>query len=210
MFIDGDAFPVGDVVAYGEKNLPKHPLLAIQRTENDGDIQPHPSFCLTTIKLWKAIAGDWKEGYSWNDPTGAPVTDVGGNLLKILNDERIDWLPMRRSNTTNLHPLWFGLYEDVVYHHGAGFRTPMSRADSSRHRPGVSRWFPHALRKLLRGMNECFGPMGKTLKRNHALSEEVFRSIVRDPIFYRRFQEPVGEPTSGTQGTTTKRSESSV
>ena len=50
MFIDGDAFPVGDVVSFACTMFNKsYPLIAIQRRENNGDVQPHPSFCLTTV-----------------------------------------------------------------------------------------------------------------------------------------------------------------
>ena len=50
MFLDGDAFPIGDIVAFGGDKLTEHKLLAIRRSENMGDLQPHPSFCLTTVK----------------------------------------------------------------------------------------------------------------------------------------------------------------
>lgn len=182
LFIDGDAFPIRDVAAYGRDKLSRYPLAAVQRAENDGDIQPHPCFCLTTVKFWKEIGGDWKEGHRWKNLGGTPVTDVGGNLLAILEQKGLDWYPMRRSNRRDLHPLWFGLYDDVVYHHGAGFRAPFSRADLSRS--------PRMLRGFLGGLSARFGPMSKTLKRNRALSEEVYQSIVGDPFFYRRFQEP--------------------
>ncbi len=189
LFLDGDAFPVQDVVAYGEDKLKKHPLVAIQRMENYGDIQPHPSFCLTTIRFWKEIGGDWKEGYRWKDLGGTPVTDVGGNLLSILNARGLDWFPMRRSNQRNLHPLWFGLYDDVAYHHGAGFREPISRVDSVPS-SGAALLCPRIVREFLRGLQSRYGPTRRrTLQRNRALSDQVYESIVRDPCFYRAFQE---------------------
>jgi hypothetical protein len=63
MFIDGDAFPIADVSAFTQKMLARHPLAAVQRLQNDGDVQPHPSFCVTTVGFWKSIQGDWKSGY---------------------------------------------------------------------------------------------------------------------------------------------------
>src|SRR5262245_59352158 len=57
VFLDGDAFPVGDVVPYAQAKLKEYPLLAIQRRENGGDIQPDPSFCLTTVGSGSGVPG---------------------------------------------------------------------------------------------------------------------------------------------------------
>src|ERR1700722_1927741 len=38
VFLDGDAFPIGDVVALVRQKLAKYPLVAIQRLENNGDL----------------------------------------------------------------------------------------------------------------------------------------------------------------------------
>jgi hypothetical protein len=127
VFVDGDAFPVGPLAPLIARRLDRHKLIAVQRTENNGDIQPHPCFCITTIGFWNEIGGDWHSGHRWLDPQGRPVTDVGGNLLRILEREDVDWYPLRRLNTRNTHPLLFGVYGDaecgpVVYHHGQGFR----------------------------------------------------------------------------------------
>ncbi|MGE0077774.1 MAG: hypothetical protein AB7S48_07945 [Bacteroidales bacterium] len=129
IFVDGDAFPINEMDDFIRKTLDQYPITAIQRTENVGDIQPHPSFCLTTVGFWKKIQGDWKEGYEWITHQGTPRTDVGGNLLKILIDKKVPWKPLLRTNQLTQHPVMFGIYEDLIYHHGAGFRTPMSRYD---------------------------------------------------------------------------------
>ena len=129
IFLDGDAFPIGDIIGFARQKLRKYPLVAVQRLDNNGDRQPHPCFCVTTIGFWKRIGGDWNQGYEWEDAEGNPMTDVGGNLLGILQREGIEWYPMHRSNRINLHPLWFGIYEGLIYHHGAAFRHPISRID---------------------------------------------------------------------------------
>ena len=132
MFIDGDAFPISsELVPFVKEKITKHKLVAIRRDENTGDIQPHPSFCATTVGFWKQIQGDWGRGYYWKNPQGKEVTDVGGNLLKILNDNNIDWFPLIRTNKKDLHPLWFGIYGNMIYHHGSGFRPPTCRADAA-------------------------------------------------------------------------------
>jgi hypothetical protein len=129
MFIDGDAFPIGDVATFARAALADFPLLAVQRLENLGDVQPHPCFCVTTVGFWKQLGGDWKRGYEWRNALGELTTDVGGNLLGQLERAGIRWLPLHRSNRVNLHPIWFGVYQDLVYHHGAAFRGPWSRLD---------------------------------------------------------------------------------
>ncbi len=132
IFIDGDAFPIKPIDGFINQMLERYPLAGIRRTENVGDIQPHPSFCFTTVGFWKSIDGDWKEGYQWKTSAGILRTDVGGNLLKNLMDKKIDWLPIERTDQLAQHPIMFGIYGDIVYHHGAGFRTPLSLYDRTK------------------------------------------------------------------------------
>jgi hypothetical protein len=129
IFLDGDAFPIKPIGEYLEEKLNNNAFIAVQRKENDGDMNPHPSFAATTVDFWTKIEGDWFPGHSWKNCYGKEVTDTGGNLLKILNEQEIKWYPLNRTNRTNIHPLWFGIYDDVVYHHGAGYRLPISRVD---------------------------------------------------------------------------------
>jgi hypothetical protein len=199
MFIDGDAFPIADVVALACTLFQKYPLIAIQRKENNGDVQPHPSFCLTTVGFWKSIGGDWNAGHSWRNDQGELVSDVGGNLLGILEQRNIPWHPMRRSNRKNLHPLLFGLYDDVIYHHGLGFRLgptriglrkESSKSPLSRAVERTSRLLP--ARGVLGGIRKTLSPKERARDRavadNERLSRTVFDSIQRDPFFYRAFQ----------------------
>lgn len=200
LFLDGDAFPIGDVVSFACPKLEAFPLLAIQRLENNGDIQPHPSFCLTTVSFWRSIRGDWRHGHTWKDADGKATTDVGGNLLSILQGKTLPWYPMLRTNVTNLHPVWFGLYENLVYHHGAGFRDPISRADQNPIRQQLRqlsrwewillralermpwRWFRHYRSSTYRQLER------ETIERNRALSQSVFTSLCLDRTFYKQFQ----------------------
>ncbi len=201
IFIDGDAFPIGDIESLISCRLSKHKLLAIKRLENNGDVQPHPSFCATTIGFWNAIGGDWKAGYRWVNSHDDPVTDIGGNLLGKLNERGIPWYPLLRSNKRNLHPLFFGIYEEVIYHHGAGFREAWARVDSDAKRnpllENISKAsglkgtalrkvssmipfrFKYALRRRL---------YAKDLSQNNQLSEQVFSRIKADPNFFKEFQ----------------------
>jgi hypothetical protein len=122
MFLDGDAFPIADPMPFLSAALARAPLVAVRRAENADEPQPHPCFCVTTVGTWRRLPGDWTAGPTWPGAHGRPTTDVGGNLLRRLELSKTPWVPMLRSNRTNLDPLYFGIYEDIVYHHGAGFR----------------------------------------------------------------------------------------
>jgi hypothetical protein len=186
MFIDGDAFPIGDISSFGCEKLEQYSLIAVQRKENNGDVQPHPCFCLTTVGFWKAINGDWKPGYEWENLQGNIITDVGGNLLGILREKGIDWYPMLRSNKRNPHPLFFGLYEDLIYHHGAAFRKPFCRIDRARiskERAKFVNWLP------TRRLKEMYDPTRKIIEGNSILVQQIFEMIKQDPSFYRYFQQ---------------------
>ena len=140
VFIDGDAFPIAPMVPFLREQLDSYPLVAVRRDENNGDPQPHPSFCATTARFWLELPGDWRRGYKWKNRQGSRVTDVGGNMLGLLEEKGIDWYPLLRTNKVNPHPLQFGVYGDLIYHHGGGFRKTAG---------GRVSWMPHrdALRK---------------------------------------------------------------
>jgi hypothetical protein len=122
MFLDGDAFPIADPMPLIRDGLAKAPLLAVCRAENLGDRQPHPCFCVTSVRTWRDLPGDWSMGHRWNAPDGRRPTDLGGNLLRVLELTDTPWVAVLRSNPEHLDPLLFAIYGDTIYHHGAGFR----------------------------------------------------------------------------------------
>jgi hypothetical protein len=185
VFLDGDAFPIAELVGPVRRMLERRPLAAVRRDENVGDRQPHPSFCATTVGFWGEIEGDWRPGHEWRDAEGRLVTDFGGNLLRALEVRNVDWHPILRTNGDELHPLWFGIYGDLIYHHGAGFRRPISRLDGAqvmRHR--LQRW-PVA-RRLEHEWIQI--RIRRRLAANERLSERVFARIQRDDDFYRELE----------------------
>ncbi|MDJ0878423.1 MAG: hypothetical protein QNI86_07405 [Halieaceae bacterium] len=193
VFIDGDAFPVADL-AESFAALERYPLVAARRYENNGDLQPHPCFCVTTVGFWKQIEGDWRGGGYWKNLQGQPVTDVGGRLLNALEERDIDWLPLDRSNARDLHPLWFGVYGGLVYHHGAGFRDKLCRLDALN---GVDRLSSTLIGlqrrlRLQRRLPRFNGWLTRQLhnymrRKNSRLAEQVYASIIADPDFCRRW-----------------------
>jgi hypothetical protein len=207
MFLDGDAFPIAPI---GRSLLGGTELAAVRRDENLGDRQPHPSFCLTTVGFWSDIDGDWRRGYEWTSATGDQVTDVGGNLLGILTAGEIPWRPLLRSNRFDLDPLWFAIYGDVVYHHGAGFRPPLARRVDLQGRqvvraaPAQARtpeWVPVLGRAERSARYRIAQRRHRHDLAQHAddgqrLSDEVFGWIRDDDEFFRRFQLPADEQDS--------------
>ena len=86
MFLDGDAFPIADLSPILDGKLAAHPLVAVQRLENNGDRQPHPCFCVTTVGFWNSIGGDWNEGYTWADKSGKPVFTLTANDFTVTDN----------------------------------------------------------------------------------------------------------------------------
>jgi hypothetical protein len=212
VFIDGDAFPIRPIAAWLGDLLERYPLVAVRRDENRGERQPHPSFCATTVGLWQQIGGDWREGGTWKSPGGADVTDVGGTLYNQLQSAGIEWMPLLRSNTADLHPVWFAVYAEHIYHHGAGFRRRVSRVDVASHGDLASPRLRDTVRlyrqrherpmDMLRRINLAnlgqawrglrqelpSSEQSRYLEEATALSDGVYTDLVKDPEFYLRFE----------------------
>jgi hypothetical protein len=128
MFFDGDAFPIADPMPLVNESLTKAPLMAVRRAENANEPQPHPCFCVTTVATWRMLRGDWSAGYMWPGAQGKMTSDVGANLLRRLELTETPWVEVLRSNRRDIDRLYFAIYGDVVYHHGAGLTGGLSPA----------------------------------------------------------------------------------
>lgn len=179
VFIDGDAFPIDDLERI-EPLIAEHKLVAAQRLENLGDPQPHPCFAATTVGFWKEIAGDWtRRGPAWTNTAGVTRRDAGGKVLARLKELGVDWFPLVRTNRRELHPVLFAVYGDLVYHHGAGFRSAGTVVD--KYLAGGYRWQSPPMSWIAERRHQRFK------RRNLKLSEEVFEEIRRDDRFIERF-----------------------
>jgi hypothetical protein len=138
MFLDGDSFPIADPMPLVDDGLSRAPLMAVRRAENGDEPQPHPCFCVTSVRTWRTLPGDWTAGYTWTGVRGEPTSDVGGNLLRRLELSGTPWVQVLRSNRRNLDPLYFAIYGNVIYHHGAGLTGGLSPA----HRGGAPEPLP--------------------------------------------------------------------
>jgi len=189
IFIDGDAFPIEDVTAMLERRLPEFPLIAARRLENLGDPQPHPCFAVTTAGFWRSIDGDWsKGGRGWRNRIGRNRKDVGGRILNALEDKKIAWLPLDRSNRRNVHPVLFGVYGDLVYHHGAAFRATYTSYDIWRAERLISFLrIPGAKTRQGLGGALIAKRRDRRIARNQRDSERIYAEIERDDDYIERF-----------------------
>lgn len=188
MFLDGDAFPIKSISSFKSDILSSYKFAAVQRLENNGDTQPHPCFCMTKIKYWKKIKGDWNVGgVRWKDRFGNEVWDVGGKMLKIMDELEIVWYKLNRSNEHEMHPLLFGIYGDLIYHHGAAFRSPGTRVDRNKienYDYRLSR-FRKAKKYLPRWLaRKLFLPLKPEVKKNIKNSERIYNLIKENSNFY--------------------------
>jgi len=188
VFLDGDAFPVVDPMPVVHEALAHSRLVAVRRDENATDVQPHPSFCAVRVADWLELRGDWSPGHCWRGADGKMTTDVGGNLLRALERAGATWTPLLRSNRVDLHPLWYGIYGGIVYHHGAGFRWAVGRVDLlGQPRQGTTgRRLPVAgplLRRWDSSRRQRF--LTDTAATAQARHDEMFAKLARDPEFYR-------------------------
>ncbi len=195
-FLDGDAFPIGDIVTFVREKISSHKLIAIQRIENCGDVQPHPAFCATTVGFWAKINGTWAKGFEWKDNYGCAITDVGGELLKILMDNKINWLPLLRSGQLSSHPVWFGIYENLIYHHGAGFRTPVSRYDDRAeindqkyiYCKKIINKLPYTIRRILFSI-KFFSKLNKShrINQNISVSHNIYDKLLSKDFSFNQY-----------------------
>jgi hypothetical protein len=181
VFIDGDAFPITKLGERIEAMLGERPLAAVRRAENLSDPQPHPCFCVTTVGFWSEIGGDWRQGPQWQNSSGGWQSDVGARLMVALRERDVEWTELLRTNRRDLHPIMFGVYGDLVYHHGAGFRESLTRLDSADIRRRVAAIDPpaaerDAVRERLRQERAA---------ANARLEAEVFERLRSDPQFWR-------------------------
>lgn len=181
MFLDGDAFPIAPLAPYIETRLAEAPLMAVRRAENVDSPQPHPCFCVTTVGTWRALRGDWSAGPVWPGGQGWDVSDVGSLLMRQLELAGLPWVELLRSNKHDLDPLYFAVYGDIVYHHGAGFRTETLSATHRSMAPSI----PEAVSG--RAARRSRGPLAK---RRQAAWERAKRRELdeRSERFYARIE----------------------
>ena len=116
IFMDGDAWPVLPINDFIKESLRKFPLGAVIRKENYENY-PHPCFMFTTVGYWLKTGISWSKGIKYS----------GDGMLHILNLRKENWTKLFRTKGLAEHPVFFSFYANMIYHHGAGFRNPISK-----------------------------------------------------------------------------------
>ena len=130
IWLDSDAFPIGPLEKPLLEYLEHFPFVAVRRDENHRpgalpDKIPHPSFAACRVEFWRTHPLTWA-GHRKNAKEGR--NDTGGQLLTYLVVNHISWQPLRRTYSLTKHPVWFTIYGNLIYHHGAGSRNRACRA----------------------------------------------------------------------------------
>ena len=176
VFMDSDAFPISTKwVTKIKSYLEDYPIVAIQRKENMDNPMPveyrdypHPCFLATTIKFWK------ENNLNWNLDVSNGIYTPGITLKKWLDKKQIKWKPLNRTNIFNTHPLMFGVYDDIIYHHGCGQRQAFDGVDIWS-RPGILRGPDIDLR------------YPDIIEFNKEVSDSVLKYIKKNPAFINLF-----------------------
>ena len=157
MFIDSDAFLINDISKI-INNIDKYPFIAIEEPNHeyrfDGFLTPHPLFYLFKAEYFLESNLDWYAKQVMLDTAG----NWWGSIIKWLDENNIKYYPLKRTNKVNLHPLYFAIYEDIIYHHWAGSRRMITIPDRMRH-------------------SETGESLDQIAEKNHELSEQVYEQI---------------------------------
>ena len=128
--IDSDAFFINDVDDNFIDKVRKNKFTAMHEPQHEWDLNnrtPHPAFYCFLGKYLD-------EGLDYN--LGEMIEDENNNwwggVESWMSINSIDWKPLSRTNKVNLHPIYFGIYGDLIYHHWAGSRKMITRPDRRR------------------------------------------------------------------------------
>ena len=156
LFIDSDAFLINNLDILIKK-LEEYPFVSCQEPQHEIDPTrkiPHPMFL-----MFKAKTLNEKLYYYLTTIINMGTGTWWDGLIQWMKDNKYEYYPVERSNKINLHPLYFGLYEDIIYHHWAGSRKMITRPD----------------RRLHKQTGESLESIAE---KNHKLSNQVYEQIL--------------------------------
>lgn len=170
VMLDSDAFPIAPdwLPHYLGMLDASRPLLAVQRLENKSDFS-HPSFMAFTSESWREHRFDYSP---------VQVRDAGAAISAEVLQAGLDWHRLLRSNRWNPHPLTAGIYDNRIYHHGAGSRLPKFRVNKET-RDDEAVWQREV--ELHRGLmdllfSDCDGLMERLRGEREPLAEDDIRT----------------------------------
>jgi hypothetical protein len=183
VFLDGDAWPISDDwISHLTSKAKDHVVCSLKRLENDGECRPGSPFLICQPKFWIENKLTWyPEGCYYIDTNGRKVKDVGCKLMHQLQDLNVDWYPLLRSNKKNFHRLWFGIYDNIIYHHSKGFgRNPEECKTQER-----DAWYVSYL-DMQENPGKSFKEIGM---KNKKLSDEWYELLKQNPEeFYNKLR----------------------
>lgn len=136
VFMDCDAWGLWEWDKEVRRLLISNDAVSVERRENPEPLMgeedkpyPHPCFFATKANFWKQ---NYDNGLKWGWNQNSNSIDLN-NWLPALKHwfkrHNKKYHPLIRTNCMNLHPLNFGVYGDIVYHHGAGTRIKYDSVD---------------------------------------------------------------------------------
>ena len=156
--LDSDAFFIKDVDESLFDLVDEHGFLSIHEPRHELDLNyktPHPVFY--------AFKGEYlSDGLDVQLCTiRVENSNWWGSVNGWIRSKNIDWFALERSNETNLHPIYFAIYGDLIYHNWAGSRLMRTREDRRR------------------AANEGIS-LDEVIRQNHQLNESVLKALDTD------------------------------
>jgi len=181
--IDGDAFPIDDLRPIIERTLFEraHGVLSIQTVGRQRTFTDRPTaiFCAIRVGLWRRLGVGWQMASFRGTIQGEKgrlrgVKDTCGQLVKALIKRKISWRCLRRTNTFELVWPRFGVYGDLIYHHGQAFRGAQTY-------DRLKKWIAIAW------PSNVTPAEAEILRYSNWIGDAVRRTILFDPKFVRKF-----------------------
>ena len=162
LLLDSDAFPIAPISDFLQEKLNDYPFVSCQEPQHEWDTNykiPHPMFMLFDAK--HILEGDLSHYLS------KIIKDKYGNwwggVIEWMKKNN-DYYPIVRSNKINLHPLYFGIYENLIYHHWAGSRRMITRQDRIKQTGQVNVYREDS-------------KLEQIASENHKMSNDIFEQI---------------------------------
>ncbi|WP_146393514.1 hypothetical protein [Allorhodopirellula solitaria] len=175
LIIDSDAFPIANIdslIACIVEDIEN--IYGIQRTDN-GDYYCHPAFIMLKQKTVRYLSGflpnDSKSvwlPYGVRNRYMPHKKDAVGCLTYCIDRANLRWSPLLRTNVLDVMPVLFGVYGNLIYHHGCGSRHPTVDV----HR--VALGYSASDEVMAKEMTEIY----------RKISDNVFSRILSDDTFF--------------------------
>ena len=158
--LDSDAFLINDIDENFINLVNEKEFIAVHEPQHEWDLDyktPHPSLWafptdFLNTDLSNAMSTLQEDGHS----------NWWGGVVNWLQKNNIEWHSLERSNKVNLHPLYYAIYDDIVYHHWAGSRNMITRPDRKR-------------------SNSTGENLDEITRENHEMSKQVFQQLQVQP-----------------------------